>query len=139
MKIVKQLSVFLKNRPGTLSGICKHISDAGINILGFSVSDTIDHAVVRMIVDEPVRTLHLLGDSGILVIENDVFPILISDFGGSIALKNEAGQLASMAENLGASGVNIEYAYGGIQEGDDSGILFMRVSDAKKALELLTD
>jgi hypothetical protein len=130
MKIVKQLSVFLKNRPGTLSGICKHISDAGINILGFSVSDTIDHAVVRMIVDEPVRTLHLLGDSGILVIENDVL---------AIALKNEAGQLASMAENLGASGVNIEYAYGGIQEGDDSGILFMRVSDAKKALELLTD
>jgi hypothetical protein len=130
MKIVKQLSVFLKNRPGTLSGICKHISDAGINILGFSVSDTIDHAVVRIIVDEPVRTLHLLGDSGILVIENDVL---------AIALKNEAGQLASMAENLGASGVNIEYAYGGIQEGDDSGILFMRVSDAKKALELLTD
>ena len=129
MKIVKQLSVFLKNRPGTLSGICKHISDAGINILGFSVSDTIDHAVVRMIVDEPVRTLHLLGDSGILVIENDVL---------AIALKNETGQLASMAENLGASGVNIEYAYGGIQEGDDSGILFMRVSDAKKALALLT-
>ena len=129
MKIVKQLSVFLKNRPGTLSGICKHISDAGINILGFSVSDTIDHAVVRMIVDEPVRTLHLLGDSGILVIENDVL---------AIALKNETGQLSSLAETLGSSGVNIEYAYGGIQEGDDSGVLFMRVSDAKKALELLT-
>ncbi len=129
MKIVKQLSVFLKNRPGTLSGICKHISDAGINILGFSVSDTIDHAVVRMIVDEPVRTLHLLGDSGILVIENDVL---------AIALKNQTGQLSTLAENLGSSGVNIEYAYGGIQEGDDSGILFMRVSDAKKALELLT-
>jgi hypothetical protein len=129
MKIVKQLSVFLKNRPGTLSGICKHISDAGINILGFSVSDTIDHAVVRMIVDEPVRTLHLLGDSGILVIENDVL---------AIALKNQTGQLSTLADNLGKSGVNIEYAYGGIQEGDDSGILFMRVSDAKKALELLT-
>ncbi len=129
MKIVKQLSVFLKNRPGTLSGICKHISDAGINILGFSVSDTIDHAVVRMIVDEPVRTLHLLGDSGILVIENDVL---------AIALKNQTGQLSTLAENLGNSGVNIEYAYGGIQEGDESGILFMRVSDAKKALELLT-
>lgn len=129
MKIVKQLSVFLKNRPGTLSGICKHISDAGINILGFSVSDTIDHAVVRMIVDEPVRTLHLLGDSGILVIENDVL---------AISLKNETGQLSGLAEKLGGSGVNIEYAYGGIQEGDDSGVLFMRVSDAKKALDLLT-
>ena len=128
MKIVKQLSVFLKNRPGTLSGICRHLSTEGINILGFSVSDTIDHAVVRMVVDEPVRTLHLLGDSGILVIENDVL---------AVALKNETGQLSGLAETLGGSGVNIEYAYGGIQEGDESGILYMRVSDAKKALELL--
>ncbi len=128
MKIVKQLSVFLKNHPGTLLGVCAHISDAGINILGFSVSDTIDHAVVRMIVDEPVRTLHLLGDAGILVIENDVL---------AITLKNETGQLAGLAETFGGSGVNIEYAYGGIQEGDDSGVLFMRVSDAKKAFELL--
>jgi len=128
MKIVKQLSVFLKNRPGTLLGVCSHLSEAGINILGLSVSDTIDHAVVRMIVDEPVRTLHMLGDAGILVIENDVL---------AIALKNETGQLAGLAETLGGSGVNIEYAYGGIQEGDESGILFMRVSDAKKALELV--
>ncbi|MFH1532709.1 MAG: ACT domain-containing protein [Pseudomonadota bacterium] len=129
MKIVKQLSVFLKNRPGTLLGICAHLSEAGINILGLSVSDTIDHAVVRMIVDEPVRTLHMLGDAGVLVIENDVL---------AITLKNETGQLAGLAETLGGSGVNIEYAYGGIQEGDQSGILFMRVSDAKKALDLLT-
>lgn len=128
MKIVKQLSVFLKNRPGTLSGICSHLSKEEINILGFSVSDTIDHAVVRMVVDEPVRTLHMLGDSGILVIENDVL---------AVALKNETGQLSNLAEILGGSGVNIEYAYGGIQEGDVSGILYMRVSDAKKALELL--
>jgi len=128
MKIVKQLSVFLKNRPGTLSGICKHLSDEGINILGFSVSDTIDHAVVRMIVDEPVRALHLLGDAGILVIENDVIVIV---------LMNKTGQLSDLAEKLGGSGVNIEYAYGGIQEGDESGILFMRVSDAKKAMEIL--
>ena len=62
MKIVKQLSIFLKNRPGTLSGVCAHLSEAGINILGFSVSDTIDHAVVRIIVDEPV-TLVGMGDT----------------------------------------------------------------------------
>ena len=129
MKIVKQLSVFLKNKPGTFSGVCRHISEAGINILGLTVSDTIDHAVVRMIVDEPVRALHLLGDAGILVIENDVV---------AITLKNETGQLSGLASTLGEDGVNIEYAYGGIREGDDSGVLFMRVSDAKHALEVLT-
>jgi len=129
MKIVKQLSVFLKNRPGTLSGVCSHISDAGINILGFSVSDTIDHAVVRMIVDEPVAALHLLGDAGILVIENDVI---------AITLKNRKGQLAELARTLGDQGVNIEYAYGGIQDGDESGVLFLRVSDAKRALQVLS-
>jgi hypothetical protein len=128
MRIAKQLSVFLKNKPGTLSGICELLHESGINILGFSVSDSVDHAVVRMVVSDPLRALHLLGDSGILVLDNDVL---------CVPLDNEPGQLANLSNKLAANCINIEYAYGGIDEAAKTGVLFLRVSDTKAALQAI--
>ena len=128
MKIVKQLSIFLKNRPGTLSGICELLQDSKVNILGFSVSDTVDHAVVRMVLSDPEKALHLLGDAGLLVVENDVL---------AISLENEPGQMTSLSQKLAANQINIEYAYGGVEEESRQGVLFVRVSNAKGALEAI--
>lgn len=129
MQIVKQLSIFLKNRPGTLADVCSHLTEEGINIIGFSVSDTVDHAVVRMVVDEPLKATHLLGNAGVLVVEND---ILVLD------LKNEPGQLADLGAALGKAGINIEYAYGGLTRDAQTGVLYVRSNDAKKAFEVLS-
>ncbi len=129
MQVAKQLSIFLKNRPGTLADICQHLEDEGVNIIGFSVSDTVDHAVVRVVVDEPMRAVHLLGNSGILVVENEV---LVID------LKNEPGQLAKLGKTLLENDVNIDYAYGGLSRESSSGVLYVRVSDMKKAMDVLT-
>jgi hypothetical protein len=128
MQILKQLSIFLKNRPGTLADVCDHLRDEGINIVGFCVSDTVDHAVVRMVVDEPVRAIHLLGNAGILVVENEVLVV---------ELKNEPGQLARLGRDLAAADINIDYAYGGLSQSAKSGVLYLRVSDAPRAFDLL--
>jgi len=128
MQVVKQLSIFLKNRPGTLADVCQHLQEEGVNIIGFCVSDTVDHAVVRMVVDEPMRAVHLLGNAGVLVVENEV---LVID------LKNEPGQLARLGRKLSDVGVNIDYAYGGLARDAASGVLYVRVSDARKAYEVL--
>ena len=130
MRIVKQLSIFLKNRPGTLADVCTHLLEEGINILGLSVSDTVDHAVVRLVVDEPMRATHSLGNAGVLVVENDIIVL---------ELKNEPGQLVALSNTLGGSGVNIEYAYGGLTRDAESGVLYLRVSDPKSTLELLSE
>ena len=130
MQIARQLSIFLKNRPGTLADVCRHLHEEGINILGFSVSDTVDHAVVRVVVDEPMRAIHLLGNAGVLVVEND---ILVLD------LKNEPGQLAMLGKKLSDNHVNIDYAYGGLTRDAEVGVLYVRVSDVKKAMDILTD
>lgn len=129
MQVAKQLSIFLKNKPGTLADICQHLQDEGVNIIGFCVSDTVDHAVVRIVVDEPMRAIHLLGNSGILVVENDV---VVFD------LKNEPGQLASLGKKLAENDVNIDYAYGGLSRESSSGVLYLRVSDVRKAMNVLT-
>jgi len=129
MHVVKQLSVFLKNRPGTLADICIQLAAEGINILGFSVSDTVDHAVVRMVVDEPRKACHFLGNAGLLVVENEIV---------MVELKNEPGELGRFGKRLADAGVNIEYAYGGLDQQAGAGVLFVRVSDARKAMEAIT-
>lgn len=83
--IEKQLSLFLVNKPGVLADVCQSLSDNNINIRGLSVSDTVDHAVVRLIVDDPIKAIHLLGEHGVLVVETDVLAVDVDDQPGALA------------------------------------------------------
>jgi hypothetical protein len=116
--VERQLSVFLENKPGVLAELCRTLAAAGIAIRGLSASDTVDHAVVRMVVDDPVAAAHLLGERGTLVIETPILSLTVPQPDG----------LARVADELSRASVNIEYAYG-----NTSGILFLRVSDLEKA------
>lgn len=124
--IEKQLSIFLENKPGVLAEVAQTLGDHGINIRGLSVSDTVDHAVVRIIVNDPQKAIHLLGEHGLLVVETDVLAVKLAD---------QPGRLAELAGQLARAKVNIEYAYG--SSDDTQATVFFRVSDAKKAVQLL--
>jgi len=130
MRVDKQLSVFLENRPGTLARMCEALAEKGINLLALSVSDTVDHAVVRMVVDKPTDALHLLGSSGVLVVENDVLLMQVP---------NRAGALAVIANQLAENHINIEYAYCTATEDQPSGMLVLRTRDPKHALRVLRE
>src|SRR2546428_9803837 len=97
-----QLAVFLANRPGALARVCEALAKADINIHALATSDTIDHAVVRMVVSDPTKALMLLGERGVLALENEVL---------MIECDNEPGTLAAIAERLSKASINIEYAY----------------------------
>lgn len=128
MEILKQLSVFVANRPGTLARISALLAGQGINIQGLSVADAVDHAVVRFIVDLPARAMVVLSEAGLLVLESDIIVL---------HLTNRPGEMSELGNRLGQAGVNIEYAYGGMGPGDASGILFLKVSDEALAREVL--
>ena len=128
MEIVKQLSVFLDNKPGTLSKVCEALAAAKINIYALTISDTIDHAVVRMVVSDPITALHIFGDRGVLVVETDVLMLENS---------NKPGSLAIIAERLGKARINIEYAYLATSPGAKLGLLVLRVKNPEKALTVL--
>ena len=64
MKVVKQLALFVENKPGTLASVCQALAKKRINILAISISDAVDHAVVRMVVDNATKALHLVGEHG---------------------------------------------------------------------------
>lgn len=128
MQIVKQLALFLENKPGTLANLCRALSDAEINILALSVADAVDHAVVRIVVDDTQKTLHLLGEHGVMAVERDVL-MLKAD--------NKPGVLAEIADKLAEKKVNIEYAYCASLPGVKHGVVILRVDDPKKAKRVL--
>jgi hypothetical protein len=128
MKIVKQLSVFLANKPGTLAAVCEELAKAKINIYAMTISDTVDHAVVRLVVNDTQMALEIFEGRGVLAVENSVLCIVNS---------NQPGALAKIARRLSKGKVNIEYAYFATSPGSKEGLLIVRVKDCKKALKLL--
>ncbi len=128
MKVEKQLSLFLENRPGTLAAVCRALARAGINIFAISVLDAVDHAVVRMVVNDPHKAIHLLGDRGVLVIERAV--LLLEG-------RSRPGELARVASALAKHKINIEYAYSATLPDAERGAMILRVDDLVKARRVL--
>ena len=124
MRVETQLSAFLENRAGVLAELAADLARHGISIRALTIANLVDHAVVRLVVSEPQKALHLLGDRGVLAVSSSVLALDMPD---------EAGALADMARRLGRVGVNIEYAYGSAPVGIGRGAVYLHVSDIKKA------
>jgi len=124
MRVETQLSALIENRAGVLADLASDLADHGISIRALTVANLVDHAVLRMIVSEPRKAVHLLGERGLLVVTSDVVGVDMPD---------RAGALAMLAEQLGRAGVNIEYAYGSAPESCGHASLYLHVSDLRKA------
>lgn len=128
MQIVTQLALFLENRPGTLAAVCEELARLKVNIYALTISDTVDHSVVRMVVSDTRKALMTLGEHGTMVVENDVI-MLEND--------NKPGKLGAIAKTLSKAKVNIEYAYLATSPSSKKGLLILRPSNVKKALAAL--
>lgn len=122
---VHQLSVFIENKAGRVSEVTDILGTAGINIRGFSVSDTAEYGILRLVVDRPDEGMAALKSHGFTVKESDVICIRLDDAPGS---------LARVLKIVSDAGVNIEYVYSLI-----STYVVINVGDADRALQLLKD
>ncbi|MGB4441232.1 MAG: ACT domain-containing protein [Coriobacteriia bacterium] len=123
--VVRQLSVFIANEAGRVSEVTGLLGDNGINIRGFSVSDTIDYGILRLVVDKPDEALATLKAAGFTVREDAVI---------CIDLPDHPGGLASVLRIVAEAGVNIEYVYSLV-----STFVVINVADVNRALHLLAD
>ena len=122
---VKQLSVFIENKTGRVSEVTDVLGAAGVNIRGFSVSDTADYGIVRLVVNEPDRGRDVLHDAGFAVKVNDVL---------CVELPDHPGGLAGVLKVVSGAGVNIEYVYSLIGT-----YVVINVADIERAVGLLKD
>lgn len=128
MPIQKQLSIFMPNRPGVLARTCSVLSDAGVNIMAMAVHDTVDNAVVRLLVDQPTKALLLLENEELYVLEQDVVVVEID---------NAPGRLARVAQILAQADMNIHYAYCTATATQPSGCLVLKTDQPDRALDVL--
>ena len=120
---VKQLSVFIENKAGRVSEVTDVLGEAGVSIRGFSVSDTADYGIVRLVMDDPKRGHEALSDAGFTVKENDVL---------CLDLPDHPGGLAGVLKVVSNAGVNIEYVYSLIAT-----YVVINVADIDRAAKLL--
>ena len=127
---VKQLSVFLENRPGKLSEMTTLLAKNGVDIRALSLAETKDFGIVRMILADPDKADSLLRDEGFIAKETPVLAYAVPD---------EPGGLSRLLESFTRAGVNIEYMYAFLG-GKDSEHAYMifRVEDMSEAENALS-
>ena len=126
---IKQLSVFVENKPGMLYDIFKKMSDAGINMRAMSVADTKDFGVLRLIVSDNAKAKEAFGEDTI-VADTDVIAVEMGD---------TAGALCKVIESLGKNGINIEYAYAVTASKEIGAYTVLRVDHVPEAEKILKD
>ena len=127
---VKQLSVFVENKPGSLAKISKALGDEKINIRALSVGEVGEFGIIRLIVDNPEKARDALKKRGYSVGLTDVLAVEMGD---------EPGSLAKVTSILGENNINIEYAYAFITRESNKAALIARVNDLEKAEKILTE
>ena len=128
--IQRQLTVALENYPGRLAAVTNIISQQNINIVAISLIDNIEQGVIRLVSSEPAICKNVLVKEGLYVIEADVLAIELTD---------SPGQLARVTQTLASAQINIEYTYGSTVRVGDTMRLIVKVSDLKKACQILTE
>jgi hypothetical protein len=127
MRVERQLTLILENRPGVLANVCADLAQSKINIKGIYIENLVDHSAVRIVVDDPDKAIHLLGAAGTLVFENEIV---------AVAGENRPGTLAGIARRLGEAKVNIDYMYASTPDRGKA-VVFLAVSNVKRAQEAL--
>ena len=130
MSNVRQISVFVDNKPNQLAGVMKMIKECRINVRALSLADTSDFGIVRMIVNDTDKTVEKLKAASYAVTVTEVVAISIPD---------SPGQLSRVLDILGGSNVNLEYLYTFLGKSDRSVSFVIRVDDIANASEALTD
>ena len=125
---VKQISIFIENKPGRLLKVTRTLADAGINIRALSVADTVDYGLMRLIVDDYVMARDVLAEASVTVALTDVIAAEMPDVPGG---------LNSVVEILSEAGINIEYMYAFSGNTGKGAIDVFRVDDIEGAEKLL--
>ncbi len=121
---VDQLSVFLENRAGQMALLSTCLAEAGVKIQALSVADTIEHGLVRLVVDNPDAICPLLDSNGFNCLHATCL---------AVELPNRIGSVAEFADQLADANVNIQYLYGSVLPDHPSALLIVRVLDLDAA------
>ena len=126
---VKQISVFLENRPGALAEFTRILEKSNIDLRALSLAESEDFGIVRVIVDDPYTTIQILKEEGYVCSVTKVI---------AVEIKDKPGALVKMLNALGDNNVNLEYSYAFLAKKANSSFMSLGVADNEKAIKVLT-
>lgn len=126
--LVKQLSVFMENRPGRLYKLTHALGQEGIDFVTLSIADTKDYGIVRFIARDNDRAYEILKQAGFTVGQTELIGVEVED---------KPNALAEVIALLEEENINIEYLYSFVLTNHNSAKILMRVEDTERAVELL--
>lgn len=126
--MVKQISVFIENRHGSIKEVLKTLADNKINISALSVADTTEFGVARMIVSNPELAQKVLSDDGVIVRVCNIT---------AIAVEDEPGALMKAFGLLSDNDIAIEYMYAFGEKLNGSSVIAIRTDNQQLAAECL--
>ncbi len=125
--MLKQLSVFIENKPGRLCEVTGYLAESGVNIHAMSLADTMNYGILRLIVNDAIKAEDALKARGLTVKTSNVV---------AVAMNHRPGGLHEVLSELEQAGVAIEYMYAFTSKADDyDAMVVMCLVNQDKVLE----
>lgn len=126
--MIQQITVFIENKPGRLTGILQVLAENGIDLNGITVADSSDFGVFRMILSDPQQGEIVLKQKGYIVKTTEVLAIDVHDTPG--------GLLRAM-QLLSDEGVNVQYMYAFGTKLAAHAMIILKTDENKRAAAIL--
>ncbi|MGN1480705.1 ACT domain-containing protein [Porcipelethomonas sp.] len=126
--LIKQISIFVENKPGRLSAMTDILKENNIDIRALSIADTKDFGILRLIVNDPDKACSALKNADCTVTITDVLAVGVED---------RPGGLSAVMHTLYENGISVEYMYAFVSKSEDVAYVILRVADNNKAAEVL--
>lgn len=127
--LLRQLSIFLENRPGALAEVTRKLAHHHVNLRALMIADTEKFGILRIIPDDVEAAVKTLEGLGITHKVTEVVGVEVPD---------RAGALAEILEVFEGTGVSVDYMYAELDR-KGRALLIMKLDPAHRALELLSD
>jgi len=127
---IRQVSVFLENRPGQLAEVTRLLSENEINLRAINVAEVADYGIIRLITNHTTKTKDLLLEYGFVAQVSEVVCAIVPDKPGGL---NET--LGIIAD----AGLDIEYMYSILGNKSDKSYMIIKVDDIEKAEKILSE
>ena len=126
---IKQLTVYVENKQGTVVSVTEALSAQNINLRAMSIAETQEFGILRLIVSDEALAEKVLAEEGHLIKLTEVVGIKIGD---------EPGSLSAALKVLDAHNINMEYLYAFMSRTEKHAYVVIRVEDNELAEAVLT-
>lgn len=126
--LINQISAFLPNQKGSLSELTGILMEHKIDIRALSIYDTTEFGILRMVVDDPDKTVEILKNEGIVAKVSQVLALEPED---------KPGALHEVFTILKENDLNVEYVYSFTMNKNEMPYFILRTDDQQRAADVL--